>query len=1128
MALFDVNRALRAVQSLSASDNCSEDDLLEILHQLPLPDKWNSGALESALLSGWGKVVSEMMRLLRKHNPILSPKVVIQSVKDACSSRHYEVLKYIINGGEYRSSEIKDKDVAKLHNACLEGQLDVMERLVTTNHVDPTIKDSNGFTPLDYACLGGHLNIVEWLVTTAHVDPAKDGLGLLIACIIGGDLNIIEWLVTTAHVDPAIKDNDGWNTLHFACGFGYLNITEWLVTKAHVDPTVEDSDGKIPLYYAFGKGHLHIVKWFFTSVYIHQSIKESCGCQLLNDACNEGYKNKIRWLVNIAGIDPTVLDSFGLTSLHIASDMGRLDIIETLVVELHVNPNIKSISGWTPLHVACKKGDLKVVEWLVNNVKCNPSIKDMEGLSPLMVAFNYECLSVVKYLIERDCECDPKIPFMISAYEHCTQKSFQDLQSLKQFEDRIFTCVNDKYGSTISNPNLKVFVVGNSSAGKSTLIKAIQDKVGRNKFNYLAAVFRSVSGVELNTAGIVPITIQFGSSGNVTFYDFAGQAEYYSSHAAMLKNLTSSPGNIILIVIDLSKDVVEISSALKYWYSFVSNLEADRHTILIVFTHKDAIRGKPVQKIEQVRSMTNVEAGLLDSGIFINCTKASSKGLDSLYEIIIKRCTQFHNEIEVDLCTSFIFGFLHSSFSNNVALELNALTELLKTKKIIINLSYLLDALYTLNKQGKILFLSNKEDISHSWIILDTKVLLAEVNGTIFSPENFKQHYDSFSSTGVVPLSKIAEVFSKYDVKMIVDFMSHFEFCHEIRQTEADLIRKKTQVEDVGGSQGESLYFLPALVKTERPEGQIMTDEKLVYKFGWYLACSVEGDDLFPRFLYVLLIRLAFSFALNPDLEEEEDPSCPVMRMKCNIWKNGIHWQNREGVEAVVEVVEQMSAVVVMICCKKDTELAGVRLRSEIIKTVFQVKEEHSKVVTTTEKFIYPEELKSYPLRKTTRLLSFSMHELSCAIAEDKNHVTTKRETELQNTSIRDLLFFEPYACLNRRILAILFDESNSDSEIPGGFLSDVAGCAYQHRDIFERILPHDVHDLAAAKTQDPSFHHNHPRQCLLILQRWTEYCPTQPVTFRALREVLDNYSFFSGRNPLESESPFFKMFITS
>ena len=588
----------------------------------------------------------------------------------------------------------------------------------------------------------------------------------------------------------------------------------------------------------------------------------------------------------------------------------------------------------------------------------------------------------------------------------------------------------------------------------------------------------------------------------------------------MLKNLTSSPGNIILIVLDLSKDVIEVSSALKYWSSFISNLEANRHTILIVFTHIDAIRGKLDRKIEQVKNVTNIEAGILDSGIFINCTKASSKGLDSLYEIITKRCTQFHDEVQVDLCTSFIFGFLHSSFSNNVTLKLNALIELLQTKRIVMNMSYLLDALHTLNKQGKILFLCDNENTNSSWIILDTKVLLAKVNGTIFSPENFKQHYDSFGCTGVVPLSKIAEVFSKYDAKMIVDFMYHFEFCHEIRQTEADLIRKKTLVEDVGDGHGGSLYFFPALVKTDRPEGQIMTDGELIYKFGWYLACNVEGDDLFPRFLHVLLLRLAFSLALNPDPEEQETPTCPVMQMKCNVWKNGIHWQNREGVEAVIEVVEQMSAVVVMIGCKKDTELAGVRLRSEIIKTVFQVKEEHSKVVTTTRKFIHPKELKSYPLRKTTQLLTFSMHELSCAIAEDKSHVTTKQGTELQNISIRDLLYFEPYACLNQEILDNLFDDSNSDNEVSESFLSDIARCAYPYKHFFEDILPHNVSELAAAIAQDPSNRNNHPHQCFLLLRTWMMCCPTQPVTFHALREVLDRHSVFAGRNPLKSESP--------
>ena len=128
MALFDVNRALRAVQSLSATDNSSEGDLLEILHQLPCPKKWNSGALESALLSGWEEVVREMMRLLDKHDQLLYIKVIANLMRDACSSRHYGALKYIlvvIIKKECRSSEIKDRDV---HSACLGGQLDVVAR----------------------------------------------------------------------------------------------------------------------------------------------------------------------------------------------------------------------------------------------------------------------------------------------------------------------------------------------------------------------------------------------------------------------------------------------------------------------------------------------------------------------------------------------------------------------------------------------------------------------------------------------------------------------------------------------------------------------------------------------------------------------------------------------------------------------------------------------------------------------------------------------------------------------------------------------------------------------------------------------------------------------------------------
>ena len=188
---------------------------------------------------------------------------------------------------------------------------------------------------------------------------------------------------------------------------------------------------------------------------------------------------------------------------------------------------------------------------------------------------------------------------------------------------------------------------------------------------------------------------------------------------------------------------------------------------------------------------------------------------------------------------------------------------------------------------------------------------------------------------------------------------------------------------------------------------------------------------------------------------------------------------------------------------------------------MFQVKEEHSKVVTTTEKFIHPEELKSYPLGKTYELLSFPMHELSYTISSNKTHVIKKHGTaELHQISIRDLLYFEPYACLNEDILAKLFDDNNSDSEVSESFLPDIARCAYPYKHFFEDILPHNVSELAAAIAQDPSNRDNHPHQCFLLLRTWMMCCSTQPVTFRALREVLDRHSVFAGRNPLKSESP--------
>ena len=197
--------------------------------------------------------------------------------------------------------------------------------------------------------------------------------------------------------------------------------------------------------------------------------------------------------------------------------------------------------------------------------------------------------------------------------------------------------------------------------------------------------------------------------------------------------------------------------------------------------------------------------------------------------------------------------------------------------------------LATLSEKGRFLYLRNDQNVEDGWVILDQEVLLSEVNGTVFAPENFKEHHDISSATGVVPVSKIKQVFPSHSPEMIISFLSHLEFCQQIAESEASVI----SVGQLGGSQqpSEAFYFFPALVSEDRPNESCRSIEQTHYKSGWSLQCIRSDQFLSPRFLHVLLLRLAFSFALAPETAEE-DEACPVLQRRCNVWKAGIHWQN--------------------------------------------------------------------------------------------------------------------------------------------------------------------------------------------------------------------------------------------
>ena len=405
-----------------------------------------------------------------------------------------------------------------------------------------------------------------------------------------------------------------------------------------------------------------------------------------------------------------------------------------------------------------------------------------------------------------------------------------------------------------------------------------------------------------------------------------------------------------------------------------------------------------------------------------------------------------------------------------------------------------------LNEHGSILFLENKECPERSWIVLDKAVLLSQVNGVIFAPEGFKEHQKSLStSTGVVPLSKLAPLFPNINSDMITQFLCHLEFCQEIKELKlASLLVAEGQSTPTAG---ERYFFFPGLVHLDTPRDVIESGaSKLDYNSGWVLQCSKPKQFFSSRFLQVLLLRLAFLFALAPT-----DPSTGdrlALHRKCSVWKNGIYWVNRSGGEAIVEVNNLRQVVVIVRSELKKMEL--VRLRSAVIKTVVSAKEEFCSKVLVRESLILPEDAAVYPL-DPSKVTGVSITEVAITITEGEEFAVNETN---QTIELEKLTYFEPYAYQGEPLLQKLLSKDNTeDKEITDELLNDIASkCPRESLDKYRAIFKQEIGACAS---------HEGARGLLQVFQLWRDWMGKDG-TRKNFRKKLDQFSIFAGRNPLE------------
>ena len=1007
-----------------------------------------------------------------------------------CVNSFVPEIKYLVKERRCNLTIQNNNNELPLHIACEKYSIEVV-RLI--GECDVNAKTSSGDTPLHIVCRRNRymyygenfeteiLEVVKYLVKERHCDLTiqnkKKELPLHIACQ-NSSLDVVKLV---SECDVELQNVSGDTPLHIACRRGNNDIVDYLLGQCN--PTACNIDGELPLHIAC-KMHIKL-----ETVKLHCNIDVNTQTLQSKDtplhyACRSNFHEAVKYLVEEKSGNFTLQNSNGELPLHIACTNVSFKLVE-LLSNYGADLNCRTLTGDTPLNEVCKVDTYysdrrkQVVQFLVENKHCDPNCQNNAGMTPLHYACKQNAREIVLYLLSTGKvgpsvttkkNSDGQTPVMLTDDIEIIRELLKhgaDPHPLYQRYEQFFKeCSSETPPPTPFN----ILVLGNASTGKTTLIESLKTE---------GKLVVQDTSPDAHTAGIIPNRFESKEYGLVTFYDFAGQHEYYASHEAVIRTIVRSTPPAIILVVNISESEENIKQKILYWLSFISNqfpTVTSKPHLIIAGSHADVVvdhGDNPHTKMEYIRDSIKTELAKSTAKFVVfttmDCRISESTGISNLRHFLQKSSKELRDHGVMNFMTHCFHIYLLEYFKDLPAVSLSQITSCLlqkpeseyhtylyksklkiediKPKRLLPTKPSEIDGiLEELSEKGHVVFLKSSCR-RFSWVILNKEALLGDINGTVFAPVGFQQYKDlaSSCSTGVVPFSAISSHFTKHDPNMIVSFLSHLEFCHLIADKEVlNLIEGRPAYSTTSSASSEPYFLFPHLVNVECPQHIWRVDDNFEYKCSWLLWCSEDHHFFTPRFLQVILLRLAFSFALDIPIKKHRNH--PAIQRRCSIWKNGISWLNEDGIEVVVEMTEQNQVIAVMMRCDEvsETRIECIHLRSSLVQKILRTKEEFCSEVSTIEAFINPDELQ-YPLRPPQDLTLFSLNDVARSVINKKRNVTCSDGICLMK--LEKLLLFEPYADLGREILKELFDEENKYMEVTDELLNHIASEIVRKKD---------------------------------------------------------------------------------
>ena len=752
-----------------------------------------------------------------------------------------------------------------------------------------------------------------------------------------GDVDKARELLKHGRYDVNCRDVLECTPLHEACSSGHVDMVRMLISEFQADTTLQtEAYGDTPLHEAarFGRGEVALT--LITEFGCDANLPNNDGYTSLHRACVHGHASVVRIIGKYASVLATTKN--GDTPLHLAAAMGHKECVEALL-QLNAPIMLRNAAGKTALHLALEEGRSSIMRIFIKHLSAFATTKD--GDTPLHIAAaggHTECVEALLQL-------DPPIMLRNAAGKtardiarHGAEQLLdayitQNKAKLYAHYDIIMQQAKKKYSN--AERITRVFVIGNPGAGKSSFVEAMKREGFFESFGRI-----SESSVPRHTAGIVPSIHTSKHYGRVLFYDFAGDPEYYSSHAAILENLASSKGdNIFIIVVNLKDDILSVRNTLHYWLSFI-DYQCGSKNLIAIGSHSDLLPKETAEK--KIQKISAIHSKQVDMDYFtLNCCKPRSKEFEDIKSKIVQ-LTIDSPSYKLSIEASVLLGLLEKDFSNVTACSVRTILSSIVETGISLpkNITSLMALMRELHDVG-ILFVIGDERGDNPQVILNISKLTNEVHKLLFSKEaEFLETEEAISSfnVGILPQSLLNKLLPQHITK---ECLIQLQYCQEISQH--DLVAFPSLSKPDTSSQ--SFLFFPALCTVGKSDVSWVTPPGLGYSIGWLARCTNTTCDYFPpRFLHVLLLRLVFRFTLAAPAVHQTDTSASPdpnhLKRRCTMWNCGVHWSMVQGVDCMVELVNGNKGVVVLTSSIHKAKQNCIDVFKRVVSCVMEAKED--------------------------------------------------------------------------------------------------------------------------------------------------------------------------------------------